>query len=480
MNAAPKMKSFAKSSLISQFNIFFILISVIPLGILYYIYVQVKDSGALQMTTESLAVTLALVVLGIALGYFAMNMVLRKLLRITKENQNTLGDFLDEGQVQAIQSSDNEVAVLAKTFNEIRTKLEANVKKLELAKKTLQTVLSRVGQGISSIQNIDSFLELIIETVVDAVSGKSGVLLFLDPQKDELYVRTILGENLKIDSNTRFKLSESIFQSVIEEKENLIVPKLDSAAMKSVIKQDCFEFPMVCAPLLVHEKVLGVIVICGRNIDVNFTHDDATLLSSIAMQTAIAIENDQLNFDAEKTYFDIISALALAVEAKDPYSRGHLDRVAGYAIKIAEKFGLNDNDKKILRDAARLHDIGKIGITDDILTKAGPLTEQEWVVMRNHPEIGEGIVRAVQSLSGLCDVIRHHHEKLDGSGYPDGLKGDEINLLVRILAIADITDALMTNRPYRRALSIEETKKALRDMGEKIDQKVVETLISIL
>jgi len=475
-----KMTSFEKSPLISQFNIFFILISVIPLGILWYIYFQIKESGSLQITVDNFTITLILVVIGVAVGYFAMNMVLKRLLRLTKENQNVLQDFLDDEKVVEIQSSSNEVAVLTKTFSEIRSKLEQNVEKLEMAKSTLQTVLAKVGEGISSVQNIDAFLELIFETIVDAVGAKSGILLFLDSEKSELYVRTLLGENLKIKQSDRFKLSESIFEAVIETKESLIIPRMESVALKSIVKQDCFEFPLVCAPLLVHDKVLGLIVICGRKIDTNFTHDDASLLTSIATQTAVAVENDRLNLDAEKTYFDIISALALAVEAKDPYSRGHLDRVSDYALKIAEEFGLNDEDKKLLRDAARLHDLGKIGITDDILSKNGPLTEQEWVVMRNHPEIGEGIVKSVKSLSGLCDIVRHHHEKLDGTGYPDGLRGDEISLLVRILAVADICDALMTNRPYRRALSIDETKKTLREMGEKIDQKVVDTLISIL
>jgi HD-GYP domain-containing protein (c-di-GMP phosphodiesterase class II) len=236
---------------------------------------------------------------------------------------------------------------------------------------------------------------------------------------------------------------------------------------------------MIATPLLIHDKVFGVLVICGRNVDVNFGEEELSLLNSVAVQTAVAIENDQLNLDAERTYFDIISALALAVEAKDPYSRGHLDRVSEYAIKIADKLGFSDQDKTLLRDAARLHDLGKIGVTDDILSKNGPLNDQEWVVMKNHPEIGEGIVKPVKSLSGLCDIIRHHHEKLDGSGYPDGLKGDEIGSLARVLAVADIYDAVMTDRPYRKALTKPEAHQALRDMGEKIDQKIVDALIAM-
>jgi HD-GYP domain-containing protein (c-di-GMP phosphodiesterase class II) len=192
----------------------------------------------------------------------------------------------------------------------------------------------------------------------------------------------------------------------------------------------------------------------------------------------VAIENERLSIDAEKSYFDIISALALAVEAKDRYSRGHQDRVAEYSLKIAEKLRVKDEEKKTLRDAAKLHDLGKIGISDEILLKPGPLTDEEWGVMRTHPSVGEEILKPVKSLTHLRDLVRHHHEKLDGSGYPDGLKGNQISLLARILAVADIYDALLTNRPYRKAFSKDEAAELLKEMETKIDQSVVDALLA--
>ncbi|MDP8266037.1 MAG: HD domain-containing protein [Candidatus Aceula meridiana] len=480
MTTKPKMTPFAKASLVSQFNILFILISIIPLGIIYYLYVQLKSGGELELTADNLSMTLMFVVLGIGVGYFVMSLILRKIMNVTKASKTALENIFGQEKLKKMQEGDNEVAVLTRTFNEVTTKLEENVQKLELAKETLQTVLTRVGEGISSIQNIDTFLELIVETIAQAIGGKSGILFLTDEERTELYVNTIYGDNKKVTRKTKFSIDNSIFSSVILSKQNLVVPKMDEVALKAVAKQDLFEFPMVAAPLLIHDKVLGVIAICGRTVDINFGDEEISLVSSVALQTAVAVENDKLNVDAEKTYFDIISALAFAVEAKDPYSRGHLDRVSDYSVKIAEKMNLNEEDKRILRDAARLHDLGKIGVTDDILCKPGPLNDQEWVVMKNHPAIGEGIVKPVTSLSNLCDIIRHHHEKLDGSGYPDGLKGEEIHPLVRILAVADIVDAIMTDRPYRKALTEDQAKKALRDMGDTIDQSIVDVLISIL
>ena len=209
----------------------------------------------------------------------------------------------------------------------------------------------------------------------------------------------------------------------------------------------------------------------------SFSDEDLGLVFNLASQTAVAIENAKLNRDIEKTYFETISALALAVDAKDQYSRGHLDRVATHALMIGKRLGLDNEDLDTLRDAARLHDVGKIGIPDEILKKEGGLTDEEWVIMRRHPEIGESIIKPIRSLHHLCDIIRHHHEKLDGTGYPDRLKGEEISPLVRIISVADVYDALTTQRPYRPKKSKQDAINILRSMKSHLDQDIVNILV---
>jgi HD-GYP domain-containing protein (c-di-GMP phosphodiesterase class II) len=204
------------------------------------------------------------------------------------------------------------------------------------------------------------------------------------------------------------------------------------------------------------------------------------LLFNLATQTAVAIENSKLSENAGKTYFETLTALAMAVEARDPYSRGHLERVGQYCIAVAQYMGLPPEQVGYLRDAAKLHDIGKIGITDDVLSKQGPLTEQEWAIMKKHPEIGESIIGSISSLKPLCDIIRHHHEKLDGTGYPDRLKDEQISLPVRILSVADIYDALITDRPYRKGMPLRQAEAVLRAMVEALDQKVVDALFHVV
>jgi HD-GYP domain-containing protein (c-di-GMP phosphodiesterase class II) len=144
--------------------------------------------------------------------------------------------------------------------------------------------------------------------------------------------------------------------------------------------------------------------------------------------------------------------------------------------------GVSENDIKTLKDAARLHDIGKIGIEDQILKKAGVLSDEEWEIMRRHPEIGESIVRPLKTFKHLLEPIRHHHEFLDGTGYPQGLKGDAIPLMTRILTVADIYDAMTSDRSYRSALSDQDVRDEFRMMIEqnKIDSRVVDVLFNLL
>jgi HD-GYP domain-containing protein (c-di-GMP phosphodiesterase class II) len=213
----------------------------------------------------------------------------------------------------------------------------------------------------------------------------------------------------------------------------------------------------------------------------NFAEDELLIITNLASQTAIAVENERLHLDAESTYIETVSALAMAVEARDHYSRGHSDRVFQYSVKIAQKLGLQADFIQDIKIAGELHDVGKIGITDDILKKPGPLSEEEWQIMRKHPVIGEGIIKPVRSLSRLCAIIRHHHEWVDGTGYPDRLKGDQIPLGAKILAVADSLDAMISDRPYRKALNIELAKVDLmRYIDIRYEGRLVEALLSVI
>lgn len=148
----------------------------------------------------------------------------------------------------------------------------------------------------------------------------------------------------------------------------------------------------------------------------------------------------------------VLFSLALSIEAKDPYTEGHCERLSKYCVAMAERLELSEEMRVALRRAGIVHDIGKIAVPEHILVKPGPLTEEEWKIMKQHPVVGERICSPLKSFRLVLPAIRHHHEKLDGSGYPDNLVGDQVPLAARVLQTVDIYDSLTTDRPYRRAL----------------------------
>ena len=179
----------------------------------------------------------------------------------------------------------------------------------------------------------------------------------------------------------------------------------------------------------------------------------------------------------------VLFSLAYAVEAKDAYTQGHIARVSNLGVVLGRKMGLSDGEMDALRFGGALHDIGKIGISEAILNKPGPLDPDEWAIMQTHADIGYRICLPLKkNLGAALDVVRHHHEKMDGSGYPDGLKGDEIAMVARIMAVVDIYDALITDRPYRKGLSREKAMAILTEDARtgKLDQAVVTGLIELV
>ena len=176
-----------------------------------------------------------------------------------------------------------------------------------------------------------------------------------------------------------------------------------------------------------------------------------------------------------------IRMLAAAIDEKDPYTRGHSDRVARYSVLIGQQLGLSPEELDKLRISALLHDVGKIGVDDRVLKKPGALTAEEFEIMKQHPSKGANIMRPVAQLKDVLPGIELHHEHINGKGYPYGLKGDEIPLMARIIAVSDTLDAITTNRPYQSAMDTEAALEIIRKVaGTKFDQKVVEALVRIV
>jgi len=191
-------------------------------------------------------------------------------------------------------------------------------------------------------------------------------------------------------------------------------------------------------------------------------------------------QSDLLYQRNKEAHINSIAALTTALEADEPYTHGHSYRVAKYAVAIGKALGMSEQDLETLEYGGLLHDIGKIAITNEIICKPGRLTDSEFEVIKTHPTIGADIVEQIKFLSGATDLVRHHHERPDGRGYPHGLKAEEISLGCAILNVCDAFDAMSSDRPYRKALSVEQAMEELvRFKGSQFDERVVETMLRL-
>lgn len=206
-----------------------------------------------------------------------------------------------------------------------------------------------------------------------------------------------------------------------------------------------------------------------------FSRDDVLLLSSLAQQTALVIYLANLYAEADDLFVSTVSALVAAIDAKDPYTEGHSQRVSEYSVAMARELDLPPRMVQEVRLGALLHDIGKIGVPDAILRKPDRLTEEEYEEVKKHPLIGAKIIEPVHQLEGIVPALAQHHERVDGKGYPLGLKGEGIALIARLVAVADVFDALTSERPYRPPMNLEDALDIIRkSAGSQLDARCVD------
>ncbi len=246
---------------------------------------------------------------------------------------------------------------------------------------------------------------------------------------------------------------------------------------RDLLKEGCMSH--IRLPLIVRDEVAGILSIGAKRRSA-FTPADLSTLDKIASQIGVALENTRLVTDLQELFLSILKTLSQTIDAKSQWTRGHSDRVTKYAIAIAREMGMDERGLKDIEIAGLLHDIGKIGTYEAILDKAGKLTDEELKVMRQHPGKGADILAPIKQLKDITPAVKYHHEFYDGTGYPDGLKGDEIPLMARILTVADTVDAMGADRPYRKGRPTDAIIAELkRCSGTQFDPDVVEVFLKV-
>ena len=341
--------------------------------------------------------------------------------------------------------------------------------------------LYKVGRTINSFQTVDQLLGQIAETLLSVFSDVQRVCILLGKNGKDFEPKII---RTKPDTSSQpFPISWSIVNEATEE-EVCILAKDASDDDRFALSQSIVAMSLrsvMCAPLINKGSLFGVIYVDNREKRDCFDEDDVALLSALAGQSAIAIDNSRLYENVQKAYHESILALMNTVEAKDPYTRGHSQRVSRYALGIAREMGLGEEESRKIKTAAELHDIGKIGVLDLIIGKDNPLSTIEFNSMKDHVLTGEKIIKPIEYLHFAGPMVRHHHERYDGLGYPDGLKAGEIPLGARIIGVADAFDAMTTQRPYNEPLSFEEAFRELETLsGKQFDAQAVDGLVRFL
>ena len=340
--------------------------------------------------------------------------------------------------------------------------------------------LSHLDAVVSAGQGEDAILDTIAEIVCQAIGAELGLVIYLNPVPNTLGVKALSGlhgESAVKMANAvrRLRMGRALpWRAIMERQPVCDAPYAgDSSAQSSGGSG-------IAAPLLDGDEPFGVVCAVWRH-ERHFAPAELERMGRLAKQASMAIQKSRQHRIIEEVTFDTVLTLADAIESRASYTTGHVARVVQYAETIAKSLHLPEAEVRAIRYGAALHDVGMLGVPDEILAKPGHLTQQEIEQIRMHPHHGSRLCKGAGFLAALVPIIYHHHERFDGKGYPEGLRGLGIPLGARVVAVADAYDAMTTERPYRAALSEGEAAETLRrEAGHQLDPDIVDALLEAL
>jgi response regulator RpfG family c-di-GMP phosphodiesterase len=368
----------------------------------------------------------------------------------------------------------------------LRATIERGLRKQQLSRENIhlkeQLALFKIAEAMGTTIHLKTALNQVLRLTIKEFNADAASILFYDKGKRAPFVLQAIQTNPNTQADMDFlngRSSHSLLaaQSKMVEIENVYS---DASSRDDILEQTKILTYLSC-PLLIRARVIGILNMQRIGVYREFSTGELQSLKVIASKAAYAVSNSLLYDDLEKAYLNTILALANAVEARDRYTSGHTVRVTYLAELIAKELGWDEERLFILSMGCSLHDIGKIGVPDSILNKPGFLSSQEQTIMRKHPELGERIIEGISFLKPCLPYLVSHHERWDGAGYPAGLKGDEIPIEGRVLAVADTFDAIVTDRPYRAGRTI---KQAVNELiafsGSQFDPDIVTIFLETL
>ncbi|MCX5705224.1 MAG: HD domain-containing protein [Candidatus Omnitrophica bacterium] len=343
------------------------------------------------------------------------------------------------------------------------------------------SLIFKMGRDIFTNVTHENIAKSIAESANKMVNAQICTVLLQDRRSGILVPFYSHGVKEKIVAAMRYRLGESISGWVALNNKILVENNIEKSLwLKGQNKGEYFQNNLLSIPLSTKDHVVGVLNLSNKKSGEPFTEENIDFLKGLVTEASIALQNASLYEQLQESYLESISALAFALDARDAYTKQHSENVTRYAVAIAEEMNLKHFQVEQIRKAGMLHDIGKIGIRDGVLLKPIRLSDTEYNVIKQHALKGEAIVNALPFLKEEAKLIKHHHEKYDGTGYPDGLIGQAIELGARILAVADSLDAMISDRVYRKALGLNFACEELKiQSGKQFDPEVVNAFLRL-
>ncbi|HZM20791.1 MAG TPA: HD domain-containing phosphohydrolase [Anaerolineales bacterium] len=418
---------------------------------------------------------------------------------------------IDSGALSAPQESLQEEMTYYRMYNEtLIRKLEDKMLQLEelnrelteeiverkQAEERIQRQLKRQGSlrmidiAISSSFDLHFILDIVLQQVLSQLGVDASAVLLFNSQLQTLEYAANRGFYSNALHYTQLKLGAGYAGRVVLENKIIHVSSLMETGSKLAVALQLANESFTDyygIPLIVKGEIKGVLEIYHRSL----LHTDSEwleFLETLAGQAAIAIDNAQLferlqrsNLELGLAYDATIAGWSRAMDLRDKETKGHTERVTDLTLKLARHLDLNESEMIHMRRGALLHDIGKMGVPDNILHKPDKLTDAEWEIMRQHPSYAYEMLTAIDYLKPALDIPFYHHEKWDGTGYPQGLKGEQISLVARIFAVVDVWDALTSKRPYRSAWTKEQALEYIKEQsGKHFDPQVVKAFLTLI
>ncbi|MEN3013652.1 MAG: HD domain-containing phosphohydrolase [Endomicrobiia bacterium] len=401
--------------------------------------------------------------------------------------------FIEFASLNPLWSSTLSVIIVGTIYfaTPIRERINNTIRNIVLRKRTsYQKLLENTAAAVVEILDLDNLLQYVLKQINSSLGATKICVFLLDEEtKDEegepVYaLAASYGiEEFKV---TYFK-QKKIINWLKKHKEPFLLDVAYHTMAPTEYKQladDAALFgAIIIVPIIYKGELIGIITLDQKKTDGTiFDIEDIEILKTLSEQLAVAIQNSKIYKELNTAYLQITRALSLTLESKDEYLIGHSDNVTKYAVLLAKKLGLSERDIYILAQASVLHDLGKVGIHDYILSKPGKLTKEEWEEMKQHPIKGAKILQALPFLNDVARIILYHHEHYDGTGYPEGLKGEQIPLLSRILTLADSVDAMLSERPYKeRKMTVDEMlTEIISQKGKHFDPFLVDKFVELI